>query len=150
MQENSTHRQILECDKRPKNQCQKSPQMGFKRLKSIQLQGVAPPQPPTGALKWAPGPDAMMGEHSARYALQLFPFFPQQLSGISDENSHSCEPLTSVMLLWHGCHLGFRGRYLLYHDYLPLHAHIILNAVVWFKLYLVQPTECQWYMLTRG
>ena len=52
-----------------------------------ELRGASPPQPPPGALKRAPGPHAVMGERSARfarYASQLFPFFSQQPSGISD------------------------------------------------------------------
>ena len=47
-------------------------------------QGRCPWTPP-GALKQAPGPHAVMGERSARYASQLFPFFSQQPSGISAE-----------------------------------------------------------------
>ena len=56
-------------------------------------------RPTPGALKRAPGPHAVMGERSARfarYASQLFPFFSQQPSGIS-----AYEFLSNFLCYWH-------------------------------------------------
>ena len=60
--------------------------MGFKKAKIHEHWEASHPLTPPGALKQAPGPHAVMEEGSACfacYALQLFPFFSQQPSGIS-------------------------------------------------------------------
>ena len=65
--------------------------MSFGGLRPLDPHQGRCPWTPPGALKRAPGPHAVMGERSARfarYASQLFPFFSQQPSGISDYNMH--------------------------------------------------------------
>ena len=83
--------QIVECNKRPKNRCQKSPPNGFmKRLKSMSFRGLYPldcPWTPPGALKQALDPMPWWGSaRLASFAMLCFAtisFFSQQWSGIS-------------------------------------------------------------------
>ena len=60
--------------------------MSFGGLRPLDPHQGRCPWTPPGALKRVPGPHAVMGERSARfarYASQLFPFFSQQPSGIT-------------------------------------------------------------------
>ena len=75
------HKRILPTDFRvtegQKISARRAFQMGFKRLKSMSFRdgGLCHLDSYQGPLKWVPLPHAMMGERSACYASQLFPFF---------------------------------------------------------------------------
>ena len=56
--------------------------MSFGGLRPLDPHQGRCPWTPPGAFKRAPGPHAVMGEHSTRYASQLF---SQQPSGISEQ-----------------------------------------------------------------